>query len=71
MIERIVQVDRIYGTREIAELLSVDEQTVRKWLRTGEMTGVVLGNKSGWRVTGFDVIAFWNARSAGTGKEGE
>jgi len=70
MIEQVVRADRIYNTREIAEMLSVDEQTVRRWLRNKELAGVALGTKSGWRVTGADLIAFWHARSAGTGNEG-
>lgn len=63
MIERVVQAERVYSVQEVAALIAVDPQTVRRWLRAGDLAGTVLGDKSGWRIVGADLIAFWEARS--------
>lgn len=41
---------------EVAERLKVNEQTIRKWLRDGELAGSLLGRV--WRVSSDDVAAF-------------
>lgn len=35
---------------EVAEILSVTEETVRRWLRDGRLKGVLLSRRAGWRV---------------------
>ena len=35
---------------EVAEQLSVTEETIRRWLRDGRLEGVLLSRKGGWRV---------------------
>jgi excisionase family DNA binding protein len=35
---------------EVAEELSVTEETVRRWLRSGKLKGSLLSRKAGWRV---------------------
>jgi excisionase family DNA binding protein len=36
---------------EVATLLKLNEQTVRRWLRSGRLVGVSLGSRqAGWRV---------------------
>ena len=42
--------DHLYTTAEVAERLRVHPETVRQWLRDGEMRGTILGRKAGWRV---------------------
>ncbi|MCC7370278.1 MAG: helix-turn-helix domain-containing protein [Chloroflexi bacterium] len=43
--------DRLLTVRECAERLRVNPETVRRWLRSGRMRGVILGgDRSGWRV---------------------
>jgi excisionase family DNA binding protein len=44
--------------QQIAESLQVDTQTVRRWLRAGELRGALLSDKAGWRVRPDDLEAF-------------
>jgi len=48
--------------QQIAERLQMHEQTIRKWLRTGELSGVLLGDKGGWRVRPRDLEVFLRGR---------
>jgi len=50
--------DRWLTVADIAERLKVHEQTVRRWLRTGDLPGRALGRKAGWRVRESDLEAF-------------
>ena len=35
---------------EVAEQLDVTEETVRRWLRAGQLEGTLLSRKAGWRI---------------------
>ena len=35
---------------EVAEQLSVTEETIRRWLRDGKLEGIRLSRRAGWRV---------------------
>ncbi|GAC1407091.1 MAG: hypothetical protein NVSMB52_20500 [Chloroflexota bacterium] len=35
---------------DVAAHLQVSEETVREWLRNGDLTGYNLGGQAGWRV---------------------
>jgi len=59
----MVEVNRWYTIAEIVEMLSVHEQTVRRWLKTGELRGTLLGRKAGYRIQGSDLQAFLDARA--------
>ena len=50
--------DRWLTVAEIVERLKVHEQTVRRWLRTGQLPGRLLGRRGGWRVRESDLDAF-------------
>jgi len=50
--------ERWFTTRQIADLLQVDEQTIRRWLRDGRVIGRNFGGKVGWRVRESDLNAF-------------
>jgi excisionase family DNA binding protein len=52
----------IYTTEEIAKLLRVHPQTVKRWLRAGELRGALIADRTGWRVLGSDLQSFWDAR---------
>lgn len=43
---------------QIAERLSVAEETVRRWLRSGDLSGVLLSDRAGWRVKGSEVARY-------------
>ena len=56
--------ERWYTVEEIVDLLKVHEQTVRRWLRDGELRGVLLGRKAGYRIRASDFESFLAARDA-------
>jgi len=45
-----VVMERLLTVTEVAELLGVTEETVRRWLRDGRLEGVLLSRRAGWRV---------------------
>ena len=47
---------------QVAERLKVNEQTVRRWLREGQLEGVAFGGRTGWRISEADLQAFLDAR---------
>ena len=55
--------DRWLPVDEIAEMLEVHVETVRRWLRSGELEGVNLEGKSGYRVRESTVEAFLLSKS--------
>ena len=55
--------DRVLTVPEVAELLHVGEETVRRWLRRGELQGFLLGGtKLGYRVRLSEVERFLAAQ---------
>lgn len=51
--------EKLYTVKEIAERLQVHPETVRQWIRSGELRGFALGGtKSGLRVVASDLNAF-------------
>ena len=53
--------ERYFTAQQVAERLQVNEQTVRRWLRSGELHGVRLAGS--WRITETALKAFLDARS--------
>jgi excisionase family DNA binding protein len=47
---------------EIGKRLQVHRQTVRRWLREGDLHGVLIGDRGGYRVHPDDLAAFLKAR---------
>ncbi len=47
---------------EIAERLKVQPLTVRRWLNSGDLVGIQLGDRAGWRITEDDLRAFLDSR---------
>lgn len=62
--------DRVLTVNQVAERLQVNAQTVRRWLREGELSGSPLGGRTGWRIPESEVHAFLERRrlQAETGK---
>lgn len=48
--------DKIYTVFEVAELLKVDPETVRRWLRAGRLGGIKADH--GWRILESDLAAW-------------
>jgi excisionase family DNA binding protein len=73
-IERRAQVPRrsssdYLSVWEVAERLGKPEETVRRWLRSGELRGIRLARKAGWRVRQGDLRAFLDQRTPGGDKQ--
>jgi excisionase family DNA binding protein len=45
-----VVMERLLTVPEVAEILGVTEETVRRWLRDGRLEGMLLSRRAGWRV---------------------
>ena len=62
--------DEWLTTAEVAELLKVNPETVKRWLRGGEMRGSLLSDRAGWRIAPGEVERFMEERQnvAETGK---
>ncbi len=50
--------DRWFTVEQVAEIIQVHPETVRRWLREGRLKGFALGGKSGWRIRERDIDAF-------------
>ncbi len=44
--------------KQVSENLGVHEDTVRIWLRTGQLKGRLLSRRAGWRIAAADLDAF-------------
>ena len=47
---------------QVAERLQVSTWTVKRWLREGELVGIALGDRAGWRVAEDDLARFMDQR---------
>ena len=52
--------ERAYTSREVSELLAVNVQTVRVWLRTGQLRGININGR--WRVKESELQKFMDSR---------
>ena len=50
--------EKIYTTEQVAELLAVHPDSIRAWLRTGELRGIKLPGGRRWRVLERDLQEF-------------
>lgn len=58
-----------FTVQEVAELLKVNEETVRRWVRRGELPVLQLGRgRAGYRIRRADVDAFTEQRYGLMGK---
>jgi excisionase family DNA binding protein len=61
--------DRLLTVPEVAERLRVHPDTLRRWLRTGRLRGVMMGGRSGgYRIKESEVA---RVASEGVGDEGK
>lgn len=62
--------ERVLTVNQVAERLQVNVQTVRRWLRDGDIVGTPIGGRTGWRIPESEVHAFLERRrlQAETGK---
>jgi excisionase family DNA binding protein len=50
----------LYNVQEAAKKLKMDTETIRRYLRRGELKGAKLGNK--WRIKKVELENFFNER---------
>ncbi len=55
-----------FTVREVAAKLKVHPQTVKDWLRAGDLEGVNFGGRTGWRVTDAQLRDFVERRTRET-----
>jgi len=48
---------------DVAARLGVKSETVRRWLRSGELRGVQMTKRTGWRIRASDLEAFLDRRT--------
>jgi excisionase family DNA binding protein len=53
---------RWLSVQDIVDALGVHEQTVRRWIKTGELTAYLLGDRAGYRISAADLQAFMDRR---------
>lgn len=54
--------ERWYSVQDLVERLGVHEQTVRRWIKSGELTAYALGDRAGYRIAPEDLQAFLDVR---------
>ena len=54
--------------RQVAERLQVSLASVRRWVQEGQLQGVNLRGKAGWRISEGELRAFLDARRRASGK---
>jgi excisionase family DNA binding protein len=63
--------ERLLTVAEVAALLQVDEQTVRRWIRDRKLAAHRIGGKAGYRIQRADLQAFLAATREPSGSEGK
>ncbi len=61
--------EKMMTVEQVADRLQVNEQTVRRWLREGELAGVPFGGRTGWRVSEDDLRVFLDRQREKTTKK--
>ena len=51
----------MYTVKQVAEMLDVDEETVRRWIRNGEMDASSTGRKEGYKISLLDLNKFYDS----------
>ena len=54
--------DKWLSVQNVVERLGVHEQTVRRWIKAGELPAYALGDRAGYRIAPDDLQAFLNRR---------
>ena len=57
--------ERWFTVAENVESLKVHEQTVRRWIREGQLRAYNFGGKTGYRIKEGDLEAFLESRAEG------
>lgn len=56
-----------YNIKDVAQILSVDEETIRRWIRNGKLKAEKLGGRIGYRINGDELNQFLKANKGWLG----
>lgn len=62
--------DRFLRVEQVADRLQVHEETVRRWLRDGRLTGHLISRRAGYRIRESEVERFASGEIAGVKNSG-
>lgn len=51
----------MYTVKQVAEKLNVNEETVRRWIRSGKMDAVSTSRKGGYKISLLDLNKFYDS----------
>jgi excisionase family DNA binding protein len=54
--------EKLLSVQDVVDRLGVHEQTVRRWIKSGELVAYALGDRAGYRVSPIDLQAFLDRR---------
>ena len=54
--------DRLLTVEEVAQMLSVHDETIRRWIRSGELVAIDLGGPAGYRIAQSELDRFIKER---------
>jgi excisionase family DNA binding protein len=60
---------KLYTIEELAALLSVHPETIRNWIRSGQLQAINLGGAAGYRVSQADLDEFLAKRRGRPAKD--
>ncbi len=55
--------ERWYEVKDVVDMLKVHEQTVRRWIKQGDLPAVLFGRRGGYRIKASDLDAFLSAQA--------
>ncbi len=55
--------ERWYDVKDVVDMLKVHEQTVRRWIKQGELPALLFGRRGGYRIKASDLEAFLTAQA--------
>ena len=58
----MADVEKWLSVQDLVERLGVHEQTVRRWIKSGELPAYALGDRAGYRIAPDDLQAFLDRR---------
>jgi excisionase family DNA binding protein len=57
-----VESERWLSVQDLVDRLGVHEQTVRRWIKSGELAAYAFGDRAGYRVAPEDLRSFMDRR---------
>lgn len=50
--------DKVYSVDEVAQILDIHPETIRRWIRNGELKAGMKCDKWGYAITAYDLAVF-------------